>query len=160
MSETAPTEKKAPRIGRRVALGVVWVGIFYMAVMGFYSLIPQVFMNESQAQVPEDLDCPARLRTMKQELLHQSTTRLANMGRSEEQGELEEWLADWDDRLLSLDRPCGETHGEAMGNLSTLRHRLEATVTQAGRTLGPLSQRIDDAIGTDPPRTPIPTEHE
>ncbi len=131
--------RRAGRIGRRVALGIYFVGITYMVVVGMHSVVRQVFWPElpaAAAQAPADLDCEAELEALRVDLLTHAAAHVERGGGAA----LEPWLGAWDERALVASTRC--TNHPATHPLESLRYRIETTLRRFDREEARLSDRV------------------
>jgi hypothetical protein len=144
--------KRAGQLGRRIAIGLYLVAVTYMVVVGFNSVIRQVFFPplpaEAQALSPlGPTECAAELESLRRALLDQASAHLASSGRAP----AAPWLEDWDHRHRVLAHRCPATgpSGEALAVLQRLRYRIETTLRRFDREEARLSVRARELISAE-----------
>lgn len=110
----------------------------YIAVVGFSSVIPQVFWPRANTDVaaPEGT-CEESMAELRDGLRSEAGRFVAG-----ESDALEIFLTRWDDQYLHLERRCEGV--AAYTRLGILRHRVETTLRQFGRVEGRLFAELDD----------------
>jgi hypothetical protein len=141
-------------LGRRLAIGIYSVALVYLVVVGFASVIPQVFWPASDDSF--DLECADGLQLLRHEV---DEVRLAYVATNEtDPTALRSALESWDLRLNALAKRCDEDQVDV---LNQYRHRVELGLQRYMREDAPLANRVTEALGskTDPqsPETPEPT---
>jgi len=139
--------RRAGRIGRRVALAVYWTLLLYLAVVGFYSVTPQVFApdidEDARTELPEACDPALRLL---HEQLREHAARTMHRGHDER-----DFWRRWDARYDALSVDC---HGEpTYGDVGQLRHRLQTTLQRFQREDGALSREVERLLAATGPRS-------
>ena len=131
------TKTRAP-LGRRIALAIYLAFMAYIAVVGFSSVIPQVFWPEAKTDVaaPEG-DCEATMAELRDGLRREAAAYVAG-----EADALDTFMTRWDDQYLHIERRCEGV--PAYTRLGILRHRVETTLRQYGRVEGRLFAELDD----------------
>lgn len=127
---------RAP-LGRRIALAIYLTFMVYIAVVGFSSVIPQVFWPEAKTDVtaPEGT-CTESMAELRDGLRDEAGRYVAGETES-----LDIFLTRWDDQYLHLERRCEGV--QAYTRLGILRHRVETTLRQFGRVEGRLFAELD-----------------
>ena len=146
-----PEEKKRGGLGRRLAVGIYSVALVYLVVVGFASVIPQVFWPESDDSF--DLECADGLELLRHEV---DEVRLAYLSTNEtDPSALRETLESWDLRLNALAKRCDE---DQVHLLNRYRHRVELNLQRYMREDAPLAARVSETVGSagDPPSTKEP----
>ncbi|HJL15713.1 MAG TPA: hypothetical protein RMH99_08660 [Sandaracinaceae bacterium LLY-WYZ-13_1] len=150
-SDTARSSEESPGkdrgrsriIGRGIATALVVALLGYLIVVGFTSVVPQVFWPEGAA-MPASVSCTEGLRDLRGELLGRAGDRVASGGGDHEA--LRAWLAGWDRRHLGLEDRCeGEAHG-AWEQLGRLRQRLQATLERFDADEGQLARDLNHTL--------------
>ena len=141
-SAAAPPQaerRRAGKIGRRVALLVWAVAMTYVVVVGFATMIPQVFFDEPEAPAqPLEGDCDANVETLMASLLDRGGEHVAE---ARPAATLTPYFRRWDARFHAYQRRCGETREGA--DLARLRYRLELTLRRFDREEGAIVRRLD-----------------
>lgn len=150
-----PGRNKHGGIGRRLAIGIYSVALSYLVIVGFASVIPQVFWPEADESF--DLDCADGLELLRHEV---DQLRLAYFSSNETDATaLRAALEAWDLRLNSLAKRCDE---DQVNLLNRYRHRVELDLQRYMREDAPLAERVSETIGSaadtpnpeDPESTP------
>ncbi|MEM9193992.1 MAG: hypothetical protein AAGF12_32755 [Myxococcota bacterium] len=105
-------------------------------VVGFLSIIPQVFSPEQEEIAYES--CAEGVRVLRRELLGRMAEELAG---SAPTSDLRPFLDDWDRRRHAVRDQCVDPG--AIDALSRLRYRAETHVRRYAREQGPLLDQID-----------------
>ena len=149
-----PDQKKRGGIGRRVAIAIYSIALAYLVVVGFTSVIPQVFWPASDDSF--DLECGDGL-----ELLRHEVEKLRDEYVSTNQtnpAPLRGHLQSWDLRLNALAKRCDE---DQVALLERYRYRVELDLERYMREEAPLAERVSETLGnatdTPNPETPEPT---
>ncbi|MEM9728442.1 MAG: hypothetical protein AAF997_07650 [Myxococcota bacterium] len=148
-----PPQQQRGRLGRIVVIGVYAVALGYLVIVGFASVIPQVFWPRSDESF--DLSCEDGLR-----VLHQSLDRLRIDTMSTnivDPKPLRSALEAWDLRINALRGRCDE---DKVDLLDKYRYRVELNLQRYMREDAPLANRVAETLdATTPPTTPSnPTE--
>lgn len=133
--------RRAGKIGRRIATAIYWIGMVYISIVAFSSVIPQVFWPTVSADaLPESTSCQSTVQTLQDELLeyaaHQVRTG-ANAGGLPPQA----FFASFDDRMRTLSDRCDDSQ---VGTLERLRHRIERTLTRYELDEAELIRALDE----------------
>jgi hypothetical protein len=125
-----------------------------LVIVGFASVIPQVFWPESDESF--DLECADGLQLLRHEV---DEVRLAYLETNEtDPTALRNALESWDLRLNALAKRCEE---DQVNLLNQYRHRVELGLERYMREDAPLANRLTEALGSKPdpqsPETPEPT---
>jgi len=139
--------RRAGRVGRRVALLLWAVGMLYMVVVGFVTVIPRVFFEEpegvdAQAAFAEG-DCGETAEALTAMLLERGGEHVAE---ARPAGTLGPFFRRWDARYFAYRRHCGES--ETSAHLARLRYRLELTLRRFDREEGAIVRELDE-LGSD-----------
>jgi hypothetical protein len=143
-----PEEKQRGRLGRRLAVGIYSVVLAYLVVVGFASVIPQVFWPESDESF--DLECADGLELLRHEI---DELRLAYLSTNEtDPSALREALKSWDLRLNALAKRCDE---DQVHLLNRYRYRVELNLQRYMREDAPLAERVSETLdaASDSPST-------
>jgi hypothetical protein len=141
--------KRAGRLGRRIAIGIYLTAVAYMVVVGFNSVIRQVFFppQPAAAQALAPLGpaaCAAELETLRQALLDGASAHIIESGAEPAEG----WLSAWDQRFQLVTSRCPESsrEGDATALLQRLRYRIETTLSRFDREEARLSVRVRELL--------------
>lgn len=136
-----PREEERGGLGRRLAVGIYSIALAYLVIVGFASVIPQVFWPETDPSF--DLECADGLRLLQHEV---DELRLAYLAENAtDETALEESLESWDLRLNELATRCNEDHVHL---LNQYRHRVELGLQRYIREDAPLANRVTEALGS------------
>lgn len=139
----SPTEQRSG-LGRRLAIGIYSVALAYLVIVGFSSVIPQVFWPERDDSF--DVDCADGLELLRDEL---EELRLAYLATNEtDPTPLRQALAAWDLRLNALATRCDE---DQVHLLNRYRHRVELRLDKFMREDAPLANRVTEALEAPAP---------
>jgi hypothetical protein len=149
-----PGEQQRGGIGRRLAIAIYSIALVYLVVVGFASVIPQVFWPQSDESF--DLDCPDGLELLRHEV---DELRLAYLSTNEtDPTAMTIALQSWDLRLNALAKRCDE---DQVHLLNRYRHRVELNLQRYMREDAPLAERVSENVGSmadsPSPETPEPT---
>lgn len=129
-------------MGRRVAIAIYSVALMYLVVVGFASVIPQVFWPPVDESF--DLDCGDGLQLLEHEI---DELRLNYLSSPEsDPTTLRETLAAWDLRLNELATRCDKDEVEL---LNRYRHRVELNLQRYMREDAPLAERVHQSLESD-----------
>jgi hypothetical protein len=143
-----PRNEKRGGLGRWLAIGIYSTALIYLVIVGFASVIPQVFWPASDDSF--DLECSDGLQLLRHEV---DELRIAYLTTNEtDEQPLERALSAWDLRLNALAKRCDE---EQVHLLNQYRHRVELGLQRYIREDAPLANRVSDALGPKP-ATPSP----
>ncbi|MCZ6806688.1 MAG: hypothetical protein O7F08_07030 [Deltaproteobacteria bacterium] len=147
-----PPREQRGRLGRRLVIGIYVIALSYLVIVGFASVIPQVFWPESDDSF--DVDCADGLRILYDEL---DAVRLEYLSSNvSNPAALREKLESWDLRLNALRNRCDE---DKVHLLNKYRHRVELNLQRYMREDAPLANRVAETLGSTPDQTPTnPTE--
>ncbi|MBT8463415.1 MAG: hypothetical protein HKP36_11710 [Myxococcales bacterium] len=124
-----------------MAVGIYSIALVYLVIVGFASVIPQVFWPKRDASF--DLECADGLRLLQHEV---DELRLAYLARNAtDETALEKSLESWDLRLNELATRCNEDHVHL---LNQYRHRVELGLQRYIREDAPLADRVSEALGS------------
>ena len=147
-----PPKQQRSRFGRIVVIAVYAVALGYLVVVGFTSVIPQVFWPPSDDSF--DLSCEDGLR-----VLHQSLDRLrieTMATNTVDETPLLSALEAWDLRLNALRGRCDE---DKVDLLDKYRYRVELNLQRYMREDAPLANRVAETVGATSDTSPSnPTE--
>lgn len=135
-----------------MAIGIYVIALSYLVIVGFASVIPQVFWPASDDSF--DLECGEGL-----ELLHHEVdqVRLEYLKSNEtDPTALRNTLSAWDLRLNALAKRCDE---EPVELLRRYRYRVELRLEKFMRDDAPLANQVTETIGPEPD-TPSPKKGE
>lgn len=130
---------RAGRLGRRIALGVYWVGLIYMLVVGFATVLPSVFFPTSTASDPGG-SCRDELSTLQTSMLAEGERTI---GRAEA-ADIQSFFDNWDATFVALYDRCSEA--PAYVEVERLRYRYEATLRRFAREDRVLIDRAETAL--------------
>ncbi len=142
-----PPKEKRGRLGRGLVIGIYTIALSYLVVVGFASVIPQVFWPETDETF--DLDCADGLQTLYAEL---DQVRLRYLSSNVvDATALRETLEPWDLRLNALRNRCDE---DKVHLLNKYRHRVELNLQRYMREDAPLANQVADTLGSAPDQIP------
>jgi len=149
-----PRNEQRGGLGRRLAIGIYSIALAYLVIVGFASVIPQVFWPDSDESF--DLECADGLQLLRHEV---DEVRLAYLETNEtDPAALATALESWDLRLNALAKRC---EVDQVHLLNQYRHRVELGLQRYMREDAPLANRLSAALGSkpdpQPPETPEPT---
>lgn len=149
-----PRKEQRGGLGRRLAIGIYSVALVYLVIVGFASVIPQVFWPASDDSF--DLECADGLQLLRHEV---DELRLAYLAtNATDETELQKALKSWDLRLNALAKRCEK---DQVHLLNQYRHRVELGLQRYMREDAPLANRVSEALGSKPdtqsPETPEPS---
>ena len=136
-----PETQKRGRLGRRLAIGIYTVALVYLVVVGFASVIPQVFWPEADGRA--ELDCDKGLRSLYEEV---ESTRLSYLARERSDAlELRRSLRSWDKKMAALRQRCDL---DTVRELERYRHRVELTLQRYMREEAPQADQVRRAVAS------------
>jgi len=149
-------EEEAGRWGRRIAAAIYWVGIAYIVVVGFRSIIPAVFWPGSGDPSPPTSTAPASAEWCRYELEQLKTTLVdravahirAEDSRTRAEADRRTFFSAWDRRWGIAGARCDSP---ALGTLERLRYQIETTLYRFDRQEGALLERLHAQL--DAPQT-------
>ena len=149
-----PRKEQRGGLGRRLAIGIYSVALVYLVIVGFASVIPQVFWPASDDSF--DLECADGLQLLRHEV---DELRLAYLAtNATDETELQKAHESWDLRLNALAKRCEK---DQVHLLNQYRHRVELGLQRYMREDAPLANRVSEALGSKPdtqsPETPEPS---
>ena len=128
-------------------IGIYVIALSYLVIVGFASVIPQVFWPESDDTF--DVDCVGGLQILHDEL---DRVRLEYLSSNVvDATALREKLESWDLRLNALRNRCDE---DKVYLLNKYRHRVELNLQRYMREDAPLANRVAGTLGSTPDQTP------
>ena len=135
------------RLGRRLVIGIYVIALSYLVIVGFASVIPQVFWPEADDAF--DADCADGLQILHDEL---NQVRLEYPSSNvDDAAALGEKLESWDLRLNALRNRCDQDNVHL---LDRYRHRVELDLQRYMREDAPLANQVADTLGSTPEQTP------
>jgi hypothetical protein len=138
-------------LGRPVAIAIYSVALGYMVIVGFASVIPQVFWPESDETF--DLECADGLELLRHEV---DEIRLAYLATNNtDLVPLRDALESWDLRLNALAKRCDE---DEVRLLERYRHRVELNLQRYVREDAPLAERVSDTLDSTADTPPTQAE--
>ncbi len=136
-----PRKEERGGLGRWLAIGIYSIALAYLVIVGFGSVIPQVFWPERDASF--DLECADGLQLLRHEV---DELRLAYLAtNATDESALQKSLEAWDLRLNELSTRCDEDHVHL---LNQYRHRVELGLQRYIREDAPLANRVTEALGS------------
>jgi hypothetical protein len=149
-----PRKEQRGGLGRQLAIGIYTIALAYLVIVGFASVIPQVFWPESDDSF--DLECSDGLQLLRHEVDQLKLAYVAT--NATDPTALRSALKSWDLRLNALAKRCDE---DQVDLLNQYRHRVELALESYMREDAPLANSIAEAFGSEPdtlsPETPEPT---
>ena len=122
-------------------MGIYSIALVYLVIVGFASVIPQVFWPKTDASF--ELECVDGLRLLQHEV---DELRLAYLAtNATDETALEKSLESWDLRLNELATRCNE---DQVHLLNQYRHRVELRLQRYMREDAPLANRVTEALGS------------
>jgi hypothetical protein len=136
-----PRKEQRGGLGRRLAIGIYAIVFSYLVIVGFASVIPQVFWPEADESF--DLECADGLQLLRHEvdqlkITYVSTNETNPVG-------LQNALESWDLRLNALARRCDEDQVYA---LRQYRYRAELSLERYMREEAPIANRVSEMEGS------------
>lgn len=126
-----------------MAIGIYVIALSYLVIVGFASVIPQVFWPASDDSF--DLECGDGLELLRHEV---DELRLAYLSSNEtDPTALRNTLSAWDLRLNTLAKRCDE---EPVELLRRYRYRVELRLEKFMRDDAPLANQVTETIGPEP----------
>jgi hypothetical protein len=126
-----------------LAIGIYVIALSYLVIVGFTSVIPQVFWPASDDSF--DLECGDGLELLRHEV---DELRLAYLSSNEtDPTALRSTLGSWDLRLNALAKRCDE---EPVELLRRYRYRVELRLDNFMRDDAPLANQVTETIGPTP----------
>ena len=146
--------KRRGGLGRRIVIAIYAIALTYLVVVGFASVIPQVFWPQSDDSF--DLDCSDGLELLRHEV---DTLRMEYLSTNQTDPlPLRNALESWDLRLNALAKRCDEHEVDL---LNRYRYRVELNLQRYMREDAPLAGRVSETLGSDtdsqPTKKPEPT---
>lgn len=137
-----PRKEQRGRLGRRLAIGIYSIALAYLVIVGFASVIPQVFWPEADDSF--DLECGDAMQVLYREVEQIRMEYLSSNTR--DRADLRRRLKPWDLRLNALRDRCDE---EKVHLLDKYRHRVELNLQRHMREDVPLADRVVEALGAE-----------
>jgi hypothetical protein len=149
-----PRKEQRGGLGRRLAIAIYSIALAYLVIVGFASVIPQVFWPKSDDSF--DLECADGLQALHQEV---DELRLAYLSTNETDATaLSAALESWDLRFNALAKRCDE---DQIHLLNRYRYRVELGLQRYMREDAPLANQVSEALGStsdiQSPVNPEPT---
>jgi len=149
-----PRKEQRGGLGRSLAIGIYSIALAYLVIVGFASVIPQVFWPDSDDSFA--LECADGLQLLRHEV---DEVRLAYLETNEtDPTQLRRTLKSWDLRLNTLAKRCDE---DQVHLLNEYRHHVELGLERYMREDAPLANRVSAALDSNTkqqsPETPEPT---
>jgi hypothetical protein len=134
-----PPNEQRSGLGRRLAVGIYSIALAYLVIVGFVSVIPQVFWPDSDDSF--NPECTDGLKMLRNEV---DRLRLSYLASNEtDPTALRNALDSWDLRLSALARRCDE---DQVHLLNRYRHRVELSLQRSMREDAPIAKRVTEAI--------------
>ncbi|MFT5356567.1 MAG: hypothetical protein ACI9KE_003792 [Polyangiales bacterium] len=130
---------RAGRLGRRIALGVYWVGLLYVLVVGFATVLPRVFFPATTVADPGGA-CLDELSTLQSSMLAEGER---SIGRAEA-ADIQTFFDNWDATFVALYDRCSDV--PAYVEVERLRYRYQATLRRFAREDRVLIDRAETAL--------------
>lgn len=146
-----PEDEKKGGLGRRLVIAIYSIALGYLVVVGFASVIPQVFWPDSDDSF--DLDCADGLELLRHEV---DELRLSYLSTNEtDPTAMRTALESWDLRLNALAKRCDE---DQVHLLNRYRHRVELNLQRYMREDAPLAEQVSETLDSNaqPPSTDTP----
>lgn len=148
-SEASDEERTLPheaRLGRNIAIIIVWIAIVYLAIVGFNAVIRGVFFPEEDALAQElgplgAEECKEQALELRDELLGEASEAV----RRAESVTLEAFFTDWDHRFKITRARC-ETN-PLPKELERLRYSLGTMLKRFDKREGAYAREILRALG-------------
>lgn len=148
-SDPSDEESKLPheaRLGRNIAIIIVWIAIVYLAIVGFNAVIRGVFFPEEDALAQElgplgAEECKEQTLELRSELLGKAS----EVVRSAESVTLNAFFTDWDHRFKITRARCSDT--PLPKELERLRYSLGTMLKRFDQREGAYAQEILRALG-------------
>ena len=138
-----PPKEQRGRLGRIVVIAVYAVALSYLVIVGFTSVIPQVFWPPSDESF--DMSCADGLRLLYREL---DGLRIETMTTNQiDPAPLRDALEQWDLRLNALRERCDRGRVDL---LERYRYRVELNLERYMREDAPLANRVANTLSTAP----------
>jgi len=136
-----PRTEQRGGLGRRLVIAIYAIALGYLVIVGFASVIPQVFWPRSDHSF--DVECAPGFRLLHDEL---DQLRLAYLSTNEtDAAALSSALQVWDLRFNALAERCDEDQSHL---LNQYRHRVELSLRRYMREEAPLAARVNEALGS------------
>ena len=129
-----------------MAIAIYSIALAYLVVVGFASVIPQVFWPAADDSF--DLDCGDGLQLLEHEIEELRLTYLSSA--HTDPTTLRDTLVAWDLRLNALARKCDE---EPVELLRRYRYRVELNLQRYMREDAPLAERVRESLEPSANRT-------
>src|SRR5687768_6532988 len=134
-------------------MGFYGLLVAYIVVVGFWSVVPQVFWPSYPAAAARAMpeDCATGVRMLRDELLDRAAGHAEN-GFIEGDASIDRWFESWDDRHHAMSPRCrGEKRG-AWRDLARLRHRIDASLRRNHRDHAELAAALRRELDSESPR--------
>lgn len=145
-SDEEPTLPNEARLGRNIAIIIVWIAIVYLAIVGFNAVIRGVFFPEEDALAQElgplgAEECKEQALELRTELLGKTSEVI----RSGESTTLAAFFTDWDRRFKITRARCEAT--PLPKELERLRYSLGTMLKRFDKREGAYAREILRALG-------------
>jgi len=148
-SDPSSEEQKLPneaRLGRNIAIIIVWIAIVYLAIVGFNAVIRGVFFPEEDALAQElgplgAEECKEQALELRKELLEKAS----EVVRTTESATLDAFFADWDHRFKITRARCEAK--PLPKQLERLRYSLGTMLDRYEQREGAYAKEILRALG-------------
>jgi hypothetical protein len=132
-----PRKEQRGGLGRRLAIGIYAIVFAYLVIVGFASVIPQVFWPEADESF--DLECADGLQLLRHEV---DQLKMAYVSTNETNpAGLRNALESWDLRLNALAKRCDKDQVYA---LRQYRYRVELGLERYMREEAPIANRVSE----------------
>ena len=135
-----PPKEQRGQLGRILVIGVYVIALSYLVIVGFVSVIPQVFLPNKDESF--DVACDEGLRILYEDLDHMRVGYVSS--NVIDPAALRAKLRPWDLRLNALRDRCNETK---VNLLSKYRYRVELNLQEYMREDAPLAKTVAEAVG-------------
>ena len=142
MTEENKAEKG--RLGRRLAMGIYVVGLVYVIMVGFTSVIPQVFWPEQETD-PSRLsdDCSTGLADLYMEVRRFAGELAAQPDAAPDIRAQRRFYKDWDKRLAAYATRCDP---DACKALDRYRHKTELSLRRLQTEDRKLAEAVESSL--------------
>ena len=145
-----PPNEQRGRVGRIVVIAAYAVALGYLVIVGFASVIPQVFWPPRDESF--DMSCNEGLQVLHLDL---DRLRIETMATNQvDPAPLRDALKQWDLRINALRDRCDE---HSVDLLDKYRYRVELNLQRYMREDAPLANRVAETLGTTPDNPPSNT---
>lgn len=141
-----PPKKERGRLGRRVVIAVYAIALSYLVIVGFASVIPQVFWPERDPSF--DVSCDEGFRLLLGDLERIRIQYLT--GNTPDRENLRLAFEPWDLRFNALRDRCSE---EKVSLLNKYRYRVQLNLQRYVREDAPFANQVAEALAPAPENT-------